>query len=220
MAIDRCSPEQVFSLRVWLPRRGTGWMMALLAPLIGLSGCGYTDSRAAHRAQLSMIGIDSQDVQTCVGIPDKIKKINDNVQIFEYTRSLNIPSTNDSTLIPLQTVVNLTETALGGAGKTCVADIRFENDKVTQVHYSGDDDEIIGTDGVCSIVVRGCIRQPLPSMKRVKKGPFGPVSGFYSPKIRAEPEPVTVSAPATPVPPATTMPSTVSVTPATGPAGD
>ena len=196
-----------------LTRQGAGWMAVLLLPLMGLSGCGYTDSRAAHRAQLTMIGISSEDVQTCVGIPDKIKKLNDNTQIFEYTRTINIPSTNDSTLIPLQTVVNLTETALGGAGKTCVADIRFDNDKVTQVHYSGDDDEIIGTDGVCSTVVRGCIRQPLPTMKRVRKGPFGPVSGFYSPKIKAAPEPAPVSTPIS------SVPATPAAAPATAPAG-
>lgn len=201
-----------------MPRRGAEWMLVALLPLMGLSGCGYTDSRAAHRAQLSMLGISSEDVQTCVGIPDKIKKINDNVQIFEYTRSINIPSTNDSTLVPLQTVVNLTETALGGAGKTCVVDIRFENDRVTQIHYSGDDDEIIGTDGVCSTVVRGCVRQPLPTMKHVRKGPFGPVSGFYSPRIRPETGPAVVSTPVSPVP-ATVTTAVNPATPASAPAG-
>lgn len=214
MIIDRYRSGHDCSSMAGLTRRGAGWMAVLLAPLMGLSGCGYTDSRAAHRAQMTMIGISSEDVQTCVGIPDKIKKLNDNTQIFEYTRTLNIPSTNDSTLIPLQTVVNLTETALGGAGKTCVADIRFDNDKVTQVHYSGDDDEIIGTDGVCSIVVRGCIRQPLPTMKHVRKGPFGPISGFYSPRIKEESEPVVVANPASSVPVIT------AAAPATAPAGD
>ncbi|ATU71486.1 hypothetical protein SXCC_01438 [Gluconacetobacter sp. SXCC-1] len=209
MAIDRFSSEHISASRVWKPCRGTGWMMAVLAPLMGLSGCGYTDSRAAHRAQMTMIGIDSQDVQTCVGIPDKIKKISDNVQIFEYSRTLNIPSTNDSALFPLQSLVNLTETALGGAGKTCITDIRFENDRVTDVHYSGDDDEIIGTDGVCSIVTRGCVRQPLASMKHVRKGPFGPVSGFYSPKATPRPATEPVLTPTAPVVPAvTTTPAT------------
>ncbi|WP_308721470.1 hypothetical protein [Komagataeibacter xylinus] len=181
-------------LRLW---QATA-LVAGLVGLSGLSGCGYTDSRAAHRAQMTMIGMNSTDVQSCVGIPDKTKKISDAVQIFEYSRTLNIPSTNDSTLIPLQSVVNLTETTLGGAGKTCIADIRFENDRVTQVHYSGDDDEMMGTDGVCSIVTRGCVRQPLASMRHVKKGVFGPVSAFHSPRL--EPQPATPPTPDTPAP--------------------
>ncbi|WP_242621803.1 hypothetical protein [Komagataeibacter xylinus] len=181
-------------LRLW---QASGLMVGLLG-LAGLSGCGYTDSRAAHRAQMTMIGMNSTDVQSCVGIPDKTKKISDAVQIFEYSRTLNIPSTNDSTLIPLQSVVNLTETTLGGAGKTCVADIRFENDRVTQVHYSGDDDEMMGTDGVCSIVTRGCVRQPVASMRHVKKGVFSPVSAFHSPRLEAQP--ATPPTPDTPAP--------------------
>lgn len=172
-------------LRLWQ----AGMLVTGLLGLSGLSGCGYTDSRAAHRAQMTMIGMNSTDVQSCVGIPDKTRKISDTVQIFEYSRTLNIPSTNDSTLIPLQSVVNLTETTLGGAGKTCIADIRFENDRVTQVHYSGDDDEMMGTDGVCSIVTRGCVRQPVLSMRHVKKGAFSPVSAFHSPKLDAQPTP-------------------------------
>ncbi|WP_239021574.1 hypothetical protein [Novacetimonas cocois] len=166
----------------------------MLMPLGGLTGCGYTDSRTAHRAQLAMIGMKSDEVQSCVGVPDKIKKLNDNVQVFEYVRTINVPSANDSTLFPLQTIVNLTETTLGGAGKTCIADIRLENDTVTDLHYSGDDDEIVGTDGVCSIVARGCIRKPVSSMRHVKAGIFGPVSAFSSPKEPDQSPTTTVSA--------------------------
>lgn len=171
----------------------------MLMPLGGLTGCGYTDSRTAHRAQLAMIGMKSDEVQSCVGIPDKIKKLNDNVQVFEYVRTINVPSANDSTLFPLQTIVNLTETTLGGAGKTCIADIRLENDTVTDLHYSGDNDEIVGTDGVCSIVARGCIRKPVSSMRHVKAGIFGPVSAFSSPRTPDLSPTATVSTtPATP----------------------
>ncbi|MBE7730211.1 hypothetical protein [Komagataeibacter sp. FXV3] len=182
-----------------------GGVCIVLLPVGGLAGCGYTDSRTAHRAQLAMIGMNSTDVQSCVGIPDKIKKIDDHVQIFEYSRTLNIPSTNDSTFVPLQTLVNLTETTVGGAGKTCVADIRIEDDKVVDLHYSGDDDEIIGSDGVCSIVTRGCVRKPVASMRHVKRGPLGPISAFHPPRTPAVPAEETTPAPtsittATPVP--------------------
>lgn len=176
-----------------------GGLCIVLLSVDGLAGCGYTDSRTAHRAQLAMIGMNSTDVQSCVGIPDKIKKIDDHVQIFEYSRTLNIPSTNDSTFVPLQTLVNLTETTVGGAGKTCIADIRIQDDRVVDLHYSGDDDEIIGSDGVCSIVTRGCVRKPVVSMRHVRRGPLGPISAFSSPRTPPVPTEET-----TPTPPAIT----------------
>ncbi|GAA10028.1 hypothetical protein ATPR_3032 [Acetobacter tropicalis NBRC 101654] len=158
----------------------------LLLPALGLTGCGYFDSRTAHRAQLSLIGMSSSDVQGCVGVPDKVKKLEDGTEVLEYSRTLNIPATNDSTFIPLQSMVNIVETTLGGAGKTCIADIRIANGEVVDLHYSGDNDEILGADGVCSVITRGCVRRPMPDMQKVSNSPLGPVSGFRQPQIKRQ----------------------------------
>lgn len=158
---------------------------------LALSGCGYYDSRTAHKAQISLIGISSSDLQACMGIPDKTKKLPDGSEIYEYTRGLNIPSANDSTLFPLQSVVNIIENALGGAGKTCVADVRITDGKVTDLHYGGDNDEIVGADGVCATIARGCVRRPLPSMQVISSNPLGPVKAYRQPQIKpAKSQPV------------------------------
>ena len=150
-------------------------------PLLGLSGCGYFDSREAHRAQLAMIGMTSNDLQACAGLPASTKTLNDTTQIYQYTATMNVPTASDSTLIPIQQILNVTQITLGGAGTTCKAIIRLDHDRVSEVHYAGDDDEIIGSDGICSIITRGCARQPEASMRKVNAGPFGPVSAFHSP---------------------------------------
>lgn len=149
--------------------------------LLGLSGCGYFDSREAHRAQLAMIGMTSNDLQACAGLPASTKTLNDTTQIYQYTATMNVPTASDSTIIPVQQILNMTQITLGGAGTTCKAIIRLDHDRVSEVHYAGDDDEIIGSDGICSIITRGCARQPEASMRKVNAGPFGPVSAFHSP---------------------------------------
>ncbi|WP_147094391.1 hypothetical protein [Swaminathania salitolerans] len=149
--------------------------------LLSLGGCGYFDSREAHRAQIAMIGMTSNDLQACAGIPNSTKTLNDTTQIYQYVGTMNLPSASDSTIIPVQQLLNMTQVTLGGAGTTCKAIIRLDHDRVSEVHYAGDDDEIIGSDGICSIITRGCARQPEASMRKVNGGPFGPVSAFHSP---------------------------------------
>lgn len=148
---------------------------------VALTGCGYFDSRAAHRAQLSMVGMTANDLQACAGVPSAVKKLNDTTQIFQYTGTHTLPTASDSTLIPVQQIVNVTEVVFGGAGTNCTTIVRLDHDRVSEVHYTGDDDEVVGTDGVCSIITRGCARQPEATMHKVSNGPFGPVSAFRAP---------------------------------------
>lgn len=196
---------------------------ALLTPLLALTCCGYYESRTAHKGQLAVIGMTSEDLQACAGIPDKVSKLDDHVQIFQYTRGVNIPSTNDSSLFPLQTLVNLSQTTLGGAGKTCVASLRLVDGYVTDMHYSGDNNRMIGTDGVCATVVKGCLDSPVRSGKKVSDNLlFGPVSAFRTPSTSLPPEHVAVAAqqadPAAPQPPAAQPATTVAALPPAAPA--
>ena len=167
-------------------RRARG--LAAIALLPTLAGCGYIDSRTAHKGQLAVIGMTNEDLQACAGIPDKTQKIDDHTTIYQYVRSVNMPSTNDSSLFPLQTFVNMTQTTFGGAGKTCVATIRMVDGHVYDLHYSGDNDRMIGTDGACSTVVKGCIRSPVASTNRFHDRliGFGPVSAFHQPSVEAQ----------------------------------
>jgi len=147
-----------------------------------LSGCGYFDSRSAHRAQESMIGMTSYDLQSCAGIPSATTKLNDTTQLYQYTGTLPAMSIPDSTLIPVGSLTSIFQQAFGGNGTNCVAIMRLDHDRVSEVHYTGNDDELIGEDGICSIITRGCARQPEGTMRKVQRFPFGPVSAFGPPQ--------------------------------------
>ncbi|GBQ68368.1 hypothetical protein AA103196_1931 [Ameyamaea chiangmaiensis NBRC 103196] len=145
-----------------------------------LSGCGYQDSRVAHHAQFSMIGMSVNDLQACAGIPEKTATLNPHTKLMQY--SYKPSATGSFSISPL----NLATVSFGGTGALCQMMVRVVDDQVTEVHYTGDDDEMIGTDGVCSSVVRGCVRQPESTSAKVKGGLFGPVSAFHSPAIPAQ----------------------------------
>ncbi|PAL27370.1 hypothetical protein [Acetobacter syzygii] len=183
-----------------------------ISALLALGGCGYYSSRVAHKGQLAVLGMTSEDLQACVGVPDKTQTINEHVQIYQYARGINIPATNDSTLIPLQTLVNLTQTTLGGAGSSCVASIRLVDGKVTDMHYSGDNDQMIGTDGVCATIVKGCLNTPVPSGHNVSGTIFGPVSAFHTPDIARFSKEQNIHLPSEPAPPTTTPTPTAPTT--------
>ncbi|MFT8367266.1 hypothetical protein [Acetobacter papayae] len=127
-----------------------------------------------------MIGMTSYDLQACAGLPSSTKQLNDTTQIFVYTGTQPQPSFGGSTLIPVGDIVTTVAQLGGGGGTSCTAVIRLDHDRVSDVHYAGNNDEIIGTDGICSIITRGCARQPEGTMKSSAGGVFG-VSAFHSP---------------------------------------
>ncbi|GAN56322.1 hypothetical protein EDC15_10353 [Acetobacter aceti NBRC 14818] len=162
-------------------KSGIWGFFAVASLSVSLSGCGYFDSRAAHKAQLTMIGMTSYDLQACAGLPASTKQLNDTTQILTFTGTKPAPSYGGSTLIPVGDISTLVNTLGGGGGTGCTAVIRLDNDRVSDVHYTGNNDEMIGTDGVCSIITRGCARQPEGTMRSSAGGLFG-VSAFHSPR--------------------------------------
>lgn len=162
--------------------------------LLGLGGCGYYASRTAHKAQVIMIGMTEEDVQACAGVPAKTQIINSHVKIFEYQRGRNIGAPTSSTLIPVQSVVNIVRDVGGGDGNSCIADFRIVDGTVRDVYYSGDDDMLVGTDGVCSSIVRGCVRRNVPS---------GSPPDFWKTSAFMQPQPEKSSGASAPISPAT-----------------
>ncbi|GBQ88272.1 hypothetical protein AA13595_2352 [Gluconacetobacter johannae DSM 13595] len=128
-----------------------------------------------------MIGMTSNDLQACAGPPEKAVTLNDTTKVFQY--SYKPGASGSFSISPL----NLATVSYGGSGSYCVTVIRLVGDRVSEVHYSGDDDKFIGTDGVCAAIVRGCVRQPEATMRHVKGGPFGPVSAFSAPPVPPQP---------------------------------
>ncbi len=157
-------------------------LVAVASLSVSVSGCGYFDSRAAHKAQITMIGMTSYDLQACAGLPTATKQINDTTQIFVYTGTQPQPSYGGSTLIPIGDIATTIAQLGGGGGTTCSAVIRLDHDRVSDVHYTGNNDEMVGTDGICSIITRGCARQPEGTMQKSAGGMLGPVSAFHPPR--------------------------------------
>lgn len=181
-----------------MSRFGSRVLLAGIA--LNLSACGYFDSRTAHKAQLAMIGMTSNDLQACAGSPDKVVKLNGTTQLYEY--SYKPSSSGAFSMSPF----GLGSMSYNGNGSYCKAVMRVDHDQVTEVHYTGDNDRSIGRDGICAPLVRGCMRQPESTMRNVKGGPFGPVSAFSSPAIPAQSQSAVWNGPAVAVP-ATTLPS-------------
>ncbi|QDH17792.1 hypothetical protein [Swingsia samuiensis] len=166
----------------------------IILSAVTLSGCGYFDSRNAHRAQIEMIGMTSYDLQACAGIPGSVKKLNNTTEIWQYSASKTLTTlSGDSGFFPVQSFVNIYQSALGGGGNSCHMILRLDHDRVSEIHYAGNDDEYIGTDGICSLITRGCGRQRESTMHRVNAGPFGPVSAFHSPAIAPQSSSATYS---------------------------
>ena len=158
-----------------------------LALALILAGCGYGASRDAHKAQIGMIGMSANDVQACAGPPDKTVQLNPTTQLFSYVYK---PSATGGLTVDLP--LNLGGISLGGSGTYCSANLRLVDNRVTDLHFTGDNDKAVGEDGVCEPLVRGCLRQPEPTMQPAST--WSRASGFHPPLEPAQPAAAEVTA--------------------------
>lgn len=165
-----------------------GRLAGLLATLL-VAGCGYGASRSAHQAQVSMVGMSSNDLQECAGPPDKIVQLNPKTQVFAYSVK---PGVAGGLGLPIPLLGTIT---LGGSGGTCFANMRVVDNRVSEVHYTGDDDKAIGSEGICETIIRGCLRNPEPTMQPTTGPGAGDVSGFHSPPVPPQPAGAEYTAP-------------------------
>lgn len=47
---------------------------------------------------------------------------------------------------------------IGKSGSYCHAIVRVVDGKVAELNYTGDNDDVVGREGVCAPIVRGCLR--------------------------------------------------------------
>ncbi|MCX5615726.1 hypothetical protein NQF87_01860 [Bombella sp. TMW 2.2559] len=161
------------------------YRLTCMLPL-GLSACGYWDALEAHKAQYEMVGMTTYDLQACAGAPNSTKTLSSDVAIWEYdiSRSVaTVSSTQGTSLFPINIpdVINGYQQLFGKPGSACRMLVRIDHDRISEVHYAGDDDEYIGEDGICSMITRGCARQPEGTMRDAPGiWPMGPISAFHS----------------------------------------
>ncbi|MCR0981505.1 hypothetical protein [Roseomonas populi] len=160
---------------------------AALSLLLLLAACGYADSHMAHEAQLSMQGMTAADLQACAGIPDKTKRLDARTELFSY-------AVKNDTTGGLQVTLPVIggDFTFGGSGNACTATFRLTDGHVSGLSYAGNNDRPVGQDGVCALIVRGCMRRPMPSMAMAGDDP---VSAFRQPPVRPEPPPPPTPAP-------------------------
>lgn len=189
----RNAPGRKTAIRLRPSWRLTGRLILATTPLLALSGCGYPESRLVHEAQISMIGMNSNDLQNCAGPPDKVTKLNDRTQVYTY---LYKPPSNGA--FNLQLPLSLGGVSIGGGGSYCSANLRLVDNRVTELHYTGDEDKTIGEDGLCEPLIRGCMRQPEPSMQPVGGNNYDRSSAFKPPAVPPQPPISEEAAPTSP----------------------
>ncbi|MBE9603425.1 hypothetical protein IAI18_00985 [Acetobacteraceae bacterium H6797] len=148
----------------------------LFVALFALTGCGYSDSRLAHQAQINMEGMSLVELQSCAGVPDKVSRIDEHTQILTYNYKSDASGGIDVSL----PIVGGGYT-LGGSGSNCNATFRVQDGRVASLFYSGNNDAPNGEDAVCAPIVRGCMRRPQPSMIPLNDETRGRSSAYYQP---------------------------------------
>ncbi len=129
-----------------------------------------------------MIGMTGNDLQACAGAPDKTVKLNASTQVFTYDSKPAGPGGLNLTM-PL----NLGGVTIGAGGSYCRANFRLVNNQVTELHYTGDDDPSIGHEGVCEPLIRGCMRQPEPTMHPADALTRDRSSAYHAPPVPPQP---------------------------------
>ncbi|WP_428376535.1 hypothetical protein [Lichenicoccus sp.] len=137
--------------------------------------------------------MSANDVQACAGPPDKTVQLNPDTQLFSYVYK---PSATGGLTVDLP--LSLGGISLGGSGTYCSATLRLVDNKVTDLHFSGDNDKAVGEDGVCEPLIRGCLRQPEPTMQPAAA--MSKASGFHPPPEPAQPADAETSPPPAPAP--------------------
>jgi hypothetical protein len=124
-----------------------------IVPLVMLVVGGCAGHRIAEEGRLAIVGMNAEAVQSCAGIPTRTKRLDERTEIFSY--ELRNENTGG---------VQVTVPVVGGgfkigaSGSYCHAILRLVDGKVAELEYTGDNDDVVGREGVCAPLVRGCVR--------------------------------------------------------------
>jgi hypothetical protein len=124
-------------------------------PLVMLlvGACATAGHQVAEEGRRTIVGMGADTVQSCAGIPTRTKRLDDRTEIYSY--ELKNENTGG---------VQVTVPMIGGgfkigaSGSYCHAVLRVVDGKVAELEYTGDNDDVVGREGVCAPLVRGCVR--------------------------------------------------------------
>jgi hypothetical protein len=123
---------------------------AFVMLLVGSCASGQNVAMDGRR---TVIGLDADSFQACVGIPTRTKRLDPRTEILSYElkneniggMEFNVPLVGGGFKI-------------AGSGSYCHAIVRIVDGKVAEVNYTGDNDDFVGKEGVCAPIMRGCLR--------------------------------------------------------------
>ena len=125
----------------------------LVTPLVLLlTACASGHDVAAEGRRLA-VGMDADTFQACAGLPSRTKRLDERTELLSYELKnentggveVNVPIVGGGFKI-------------GRSGSYCHAIVRVVDGKVAGLNYTGDNDDVVGTEGVCAPIVRGCVR--------------------------------------------------------------
>jgi hypothetical protein len=126
----------------------------LCSPVLLLVGaCATAGHDVAEKGREIVLGMNAETFQACAGIPSRTKQLDSRTEIMSY----EIKNENTG---GVQVTVPIVGGGfkLGKSGAYCQAIVRIVDGKVVEVNYTGDNDDVVGREGVCAPIVRGCLR--------------------------------------------------------------
>ncbi len=121
--------------------------------LLLLVGACAADNDVARKGRDFIVGMDARTLQTCAGIPTRTTQLDARTRLYSYEIKYENTGGAQITLPIIGGGFKL-----GGSGSYCHALVRVVDGRVEGVNYTGDNDEMIGREGVCAPIFRGCLR--------------------------------------------------------------
>lgn len=125
-------------------------IVSLLAALVLPGACAQRESAMAEDGQQRLIGLRSDDLRLCAGVPDRTAT-SDGGDFWTYDRAP--PATGLSVPVPLMGgSVNLS------GANYCRVTFQMVDQRVTRIAFQADNDVPGARNSACAPVLRGCLR--------------------------------------------------------------
>lgn len=120
--------------------------------LLAIGACSPTHV-VADRGREAILGMDADALKSCAGIPTRTERLDARTALYSYENKYERTGGAEVTLPIIGGGFSL-----GGSGSYCHAIVRVVDGKVAAVNYAGDNDDMIGREGICAPIFRGCLR--------------------------------------------------------------
>lgn len=129
-------------------------MRKLIVPLLAASllpgACAQRDSAAAEAGSQRLVGLRSDDLRLCAGVPHRTAT-SEGGEFWTYDRSP--PATGVSVPVPVMGgAVNLSQAS------SCSVNFQLVDQRVTRVRFTGSSDMPMARNSACAPIIQSCLR--------------------------------------------------------------